>query len=426
MIDLQQLRAEPEKYQDACNKKRIKFDVNEFLQLDEKRRKLLQKTESLKSTLNALSKEVPLLKGEEQATRKQELKEISVQAKSSDAELSELTAEWDRQQLLIPGIPMAEVPIGKDDSENKELYTVGKLPSFDFQLKDHVEIGERLSLFDVERAVRIAGSRSYYLTGMGARLHHAILSLAMDFIADRGFALVDPPHVVNYKAMMGTGYFPGGEDMAYHLDERDNDYYLIGTSEVPVAALHLGEVLTEKELPKRYSGYSPCYRREAGTYGKDTRGLYRVHQFYKVEQVVICENSLEKSMEIHNELLKNAEDLLSLLELPYRVVAVCTGDMGQGQVFKHDIETWMPSRKAYGETHSCSTLHDFQARRLNLRYKDSTGKTKFCHTLNNTLIASPRVLIPLIENHQDKEGNINVPQALRKYLGGIEKIVPAS
>jgi seryl-tRNA synthetase len=221
---------------------------------------------------------------------------------------------------------------------------------------------------------------------------------------------------------MGTGYFPGGEDMAYHLDQRDDESYLIGTSEVPVAAYHLDETLNHAELPKRYSGYSPCYRREAGTYGKDTRGLYRVHQFYKVEQVVICENNEETSRALHNELLGNAEELLTLLELPYRVVVVCTGDMGQGQVWKHDIETWMPSRNAYSETHSCSTLHDFQARRLNLKYRDQSGKSVYCHTLNNTLIASPRVLIPLIENHQLEDGSIRVPKALQKYLGGLTKI----
>jgi seryl-tRNA synthetase len=226
--------------------------------------------------------------------------------------------------------------------------------------------------------------------------------------------------------MLGTGYFPGGEEMAYHLDERDDGFHLIGTAEVPVASYHADEILTVDELPKRYAGYSPCYRREAGAYGKDTYGLYRVHQFYKVEQVVLCRADAEESLSLHYELLSNAEHVMQMLELPYRVVDVCTGDMGQGQVFKHDIEAWMPSRKAYGETHSCSSFYDFQARRLNTRYKDSNGKNVFCYTLNNTCIASPRVLIPLLENHQNVDGSITIPAALRPYMGGQERIVPKS
>jgi seryl-tRNA synthetase len=422
MIDLQDLRSRPEAYQKACDKKRIKLDISAFLRIDEERRTKVTEVETLRASQKSMSKEVPSLKGDEGTKKREELKILSSRVKELENNLDETLKEWNRLQLLIPSIPVDEVPDGKDDSENVEFKRVGEIPQFSFKPKDHVEIGEALKLFDVERGVKLAGSRSYFLTGMGARLQHAVLSLALDFIAEKGYTIMEPPHIVNYKAMMGTGYFPGGEDMAYHLDERDDESYLIGTSEVPVAAYHLDETLNHAELPKRYSGYSPCYRREAGTYGKDTRGLYRVHQFYKVEQVVICENNEETSRALHNELLGNAEQLLTLLELPYRVVVVCTGDMGQGQVWKHDIETWMPSRNAYSETHSCSTLHDFQARRLNLKYRDQSGKSVYCHTLNNTLIASPRVLIPLIENHQLEDGSIRVPKALQKYLGGLTKI----
>ncbi len=422
MIDLQDLRSKPEAYQIACDKKRIQLNISTFLKVDEERRAKLTEVEALRASLKTLSKEVPKLKGDENTKVREELKNLSTKIKELESNLEETLIEWNRQQLLIPAIPLDEVPSGKDDSENVEFKRVGKVPEFSFKAKDHVEIGEALKLFDVERGVKLAGSRSYFLTGMGARLHHAVLSLAIDFIAEKGYTVMDPPHIVNYKAMMGTGYFPGGEDMAYHLDERDDESYLIGTSEVPVAAYHLDETLSHAELPKKYAGYSPCYRREAGTYGKDTRGLYRVHQFYKVEQVIICENSVERSRELHNEILGNAEELLTLLELPYRVVVVCTGDMGQGQVWKHDIETWMPSRNMYSETHSCSTLHDFQARRLGLKYRDANGKSVYCHTLNNTLLASPRVLIPLIENHQQEDGSIRVPKVLQKYLGGLTKI----
>lgn len=422
MIDLQDLRKRPDAYVVACKKKRINFDVDGFLKLDSERKDILQQTEQERSRLNQLSKEVPKLKGDEQANLRAELKTLSAKVKDLDTKLSELTDTWNKDQLRIPSIPLEEVPEGKDDTENVEIRKEGEVRTFNFKLKDHVELSEQHDLFDIERGVKIAGSRNYFLKGKGAQLHHAILNYAMDFISNRGYTLFDPPHIVNYSAMMGTGYFPGGEEMAYHLDERDAEFYLIGTSEVPVAAYHLDETLSLSELPKRYAGYSPCYRREAGTYGKDTRGLYRVHQFYKVEQVVICEDSPETSRKFHMELLGNAEDLLKSLELPYRIVAVCTGDMGQGQVFKHDIETWMPSRNSYSETHSCSTLHDFQARRLNLKFKDSEGKSRYCHTLNNTLLASPRVLIPFLENHQEADGSIHIPEVLRPYLGGRNKL----
>lgn len=422
MIDLAELRANPEMYETACKRKRIKLDIQAFLKLDEERRELVTSTEGLRAQLNTLNKEIPKLQGADKEKRLAELKGISEKSKELTQRLKDLETEWTRQQLLIPSIPLDSVPDGKDDTENVEIRTVGKIPTFNFSPKSHIDLGLALDLIDVERGVKIAGSRNYFLKGDGARLHHAVLQLAMDFISKRGYTLMEPPHLVKYQAMMGTGYFPGGEEMAYRLDERDAETYLIGTSEVSIASYHLDEILTQQELPKKYAGYSACYRREAGTYGKDTQGLYRVHQFYKVEQVVVCEADSKVSAQMHQELLGNAESLLQLLELPYRVVDVCAGDMGQGQVYKNDIETWMPSRNAYSETHSCSTLHDFQARRLALRYKDSAGKNRYCHTLNNTLIASPRVLIPIIELNQQADGSIRIPEALRPYMGGQEVI----
>lgn len=422
MIDLNDFRSRPEAYRKACERKRIKFDINSFLDLDTKRRELVVQTDTLRAQLNTLNKEVPKLQGEEKEKRLQEVKTLSQQNKALSQELKDLEESWSREQLLIPSIPLDSVPDGKDDTENVEIRRVGEIPSFDFELKDHIDLGLSLGLIDVERGVKIAGARNYFLKGDGARLHHAVLQFAMDFISQRGYTLMEPPHLVKYQAMMGTGYFPGGEEMAYQLDERDAGTYLIGTSEVSVAAYHTDELLQGSELPKRYAGYSACYRREAGTYGKDTRGLYRVHQFYKVEQVIICEADAEKSREMHLELLGNSEQFLQALNLPYRVVDVCAGDMGQGQVYKNDIETWMPSRNAYSETHSCSTLHEFQARRLNLRYKDEQGKNKVCHTLNNTLVASPRVLIPILELNQQKDGSIRIPEVLRPYMGGQERI----
>jgi seryl-tRNA synthetase len=422
MIDLEELRKNPALYQEACRKKRIKFDVEEFLKLDALRRETIKQSESYRAEQNAASKLVPTLKGDEKNTALTRLKELSSLVKDSTARLKEIEEEWEKMQLRIPAPPLESVPEGKDDSENVEVSRWGEPRKFSFEVKSHAELGEKLGILDIERGVKIAGSRSYFLKADGARLQNALLQYACDFITERGYTLMDPPHIVHYRAMTGTGYFPGGEEMAYHLDARDEDFYLIGTSEVSVASYHCDEILSHEELPKRYSGYSPCYRREAGTYGKDTHGLYRVHQFYKVEQVVVCEESDETSSSFHQELLKNSEELLQSLGLAYRVVAVCTGDMGQGQVFKHDIETWMPSRGHYGETHSCSTLHSFQARRLNLRYRDKTGKVRFCHTLNNTLAASPRILIPIIENYQNADGTVTIPEVLVPYMRG-QKVI---
>jgi len=424
MINLDDLRTRPEAYQKAAEDKRCPFDVQEFLELDARRRELRGSTEELRAKLNSLSKEVPKRSGDEQVELRAELRDLSAEVKESNRELVEVEEQWKRDQLFIPAIPLDGVPIGKDDTENRELREWGELPRFDFTPKDHLELGTELGMIDMERGAKVAGARSYFLCGDGARLHHAVLNCAIEYIRKKGYTLVEPPHIVRYDAMMGTGYFPGGEEMAYHLDERDDTSYLIGTSEVPLVAYRANEVLAREDLPLRYAGYSPCYRREAGSYGKDTKGLYRVHQFYKVEQVVLCEADPEISRQLHLELLSSAEEFVQLLELPYRVVEVCTGDIGQGQAYKNDIETWMPSREAYAETHSCSTLYDFQSRRLQIRYKNAAGKNTFCHTLNNTLIASPRVLIPLMEVHQNADGSIRIPKVLQPYMGGRERIGP--
>jgi seryl-tRNA synthetase len=422
MIDLNDLRANPAKYIDACAKKRVNFDVNAFLKLDESYRGHLAEVESLRSKQNSFSKEIPKLSGPAKDEGLKTMKEIAAKLKESGDKLKLIEEEWKAGQYRLPGVPLAKVPEGKDDSENKEIKKVGAVPNFDFKIKDHVELGSSLNLLDVERGVKIAGARNYFLKGDGMRLQHGVLSLALDLLHKKNYTLMDPPHLVKYEAMLGTGYFPGGEDQAYRLDERDTDTYLIGTSEVSVCSYHMEEILNENELPKRYAGYSPCYRREAGTYGKDAQGIYRIHQFYKVEQVIICKNDTAESEKLHAEILGNAEELMGLLELPYRVVDVCTGDMGLGQAYKNDIETWMPSREKYSETHSCSTFYEFQSRRLNIRYKNQTGKNLFCHTLNNTLIASPRILIPLLEIHQTKDGQVKIPAALRPYMGGQEYI----
>jgi seryl-tRNA synthetase len=275
---------------------------------------------------------------------------------------------------------------------------------------------------DFERAAKLAGSRTYFLRGAGALLEMAVLRLAFEHIQSKGFEPMLVPHLVRPLAMTGTAYYPGGEEQAYQI-ERDG-LSLIGTSEVPLTSFHASEVLAEAELPKRYAGWSVCFRREAGTYGRDTRGLYRIHQFQKIEQVVLCRADAEESLRWHQEILYNSEEVLQMLELPYRVVNVCGGDLGRPQIQKFDLETWMPSRDSYSETHSASRFHDFQSRRLDMRYRGADGNVSFCHTLNNTVIASPRILIAILENHQQPDGSIALPPALRPYLNGMERIGP--
>jgi seryl-tRNA synthetase len=290
----------------------------------------------------------------------------------------------------------------------------------DFDPKDHVQLGAELGIIDIERGVRLAGTRNYVLRGDAALLHHAVLRLAFDMMVEKGFCPMNVPVLVREDVMYGTGYFPVGRDQAY-LCERDG-LSLVGTAEVPLTAYRGDEILDEAELPLKSVAMSTCFRREAGAAGKDTYGLFRIHLFDKVEQVIVCRSDEEASKEHHAEILQNAEEVMQALELPYRVVNVCTGDLGQGQVQKFDIETWMPSRNSYGETHSASRFHEFQARRLKLRYRDSRRKVRYCHTLNNTVIASPRILIPLLELNQNPDGSVTIPKALRKYMGGRERV----
>jgi seryl-tRNA synthetase len=288
---------------------------------------------------------------------------------------------------------------------------------FDFTALDHVQILEKHNWAEFERISKVAGSRSYALRNEMVLLEMALLRFALDKLRTKGFNLVTLPAMAREFAFFGTGHFPTGRDQVYYLP--DDDEYLSGTAEVPLNSLHSGEILNESDLPILYAGYSPCFRREAGSSGRDVRGLIRVHQFYKVEQYIMCKNDPAESAHWHQQLLNTSEEILQELELPYHVVECCTGDMGTGKFRMNDIETWVPSESKYRETHSCSTLHDWQARRNNLRYRDSEGKVRFCHTLNNTAIATPRILVPLLENHQQADGTIQIPAKLQPYMAGV-------
>ncbi|MBL8900898.1 MAG: serine--tRNA ligase [Planctomycetes bacterium] len=421
MLDLKFIRENPDLVREGARKKRIPFDLERLLALDKEKRDLQTRTEALTAEQRRSGKEVASAAPDARAALIARQGELKREKTALEERLKEMEAELHALLLRVPMPPASEVPEGKDDSENQTRSTWGTPSSFSFAPKDHVALGEQLGIVDFERGARIAGSRNYFLMGFGALLESAVLRLAIDHMVKKGFTLMAPPVLVRDEAMIGTGYYPGGEEQAYRC-ERDA-LSLVGTAEVPLTSYHAGEILESSQLPLRFVACTPCFRREAGAAGQATRGLYRVHQFTKVEQVVIGPADEEWSREEHFRILKNSEELVQMLELPYRVVDVCGGDLGQGQVQKFDIECWMPGRGGYGETHSASRFHDFQARRLDLRYRPADGgKPIICHTLNNTVIASPRILIPLLEVHQQADGSVRIPQALRPYLGGLESI----
>jgi seryl-tRNA synthetase len=416
MLDIKFIREKPESVKKGAKDKGISIDIDAILALDAAIRPLQTELENLQAERNRLSKEIGKLPPEAREALKQQVQTIKLQMDQVQQSLDEKKESLDQHLLLVPQPAREDVPVGRDDTENVEVKKWGTLPHFTFKPLDHVTLGLKHRLVDFERGVKLAGSRSYVLTGEGARLEQAVLRFVYDKLYQKGYQPLSVPVLVKESCMVGTGYFPTGKEQAYYVEK--DERALVGTAEVPLTSFYSGEILPEEDLPIKMMAWSSCFRREAGTYGKDTPGLYRVHQFQKIEQVIIGPADTKASEQLHAELLSNAEEILQELELPYRVVYVCTGDLGQGQVRKHDIETWMPSRAGYGETHSCSTFHDFQARRLKLRYKTKEGVTHVCHTLNNTAIACPRVLISLLEVHQQADGSIRIPKCLRPYMGG--------
>ena len=421
MIDVKLLRENPEVYIQAAQDKRIEVNIPRLLEIDGRLREVRAKLQEITTEKNKVGKAVPRLSGAEKDTALARLSQMKQQEEQSNEEIKVLQPEFDALLLQVPQPADGAVPVGRDDTENVELRREGEVRTFDFEPKDHVQLGQALDIIDIERGVRLAGTRNYFLKGDGALLHWAVLRFAVDFMAGRGYLPMSVPLMMRNEAMTGTGYYPGSEEQTYRM-ERD-ELNLVGTAEVPLTAYRMGEILSVDEMPLKFVALSSCFRREAGAAGKDTYGLYRIHQFDKVEQVVICRNDVEESNRFHEEILGNAEGVMKALGLPYRIVVVCTGDLGRGQAKKYDIEGWMPSRGNYCETHSASKFYDFQARRMNLRYKDpETKKNLFCHTLNNTVIASPRILIPLMELYQNADGTITIPQVLRAYMGGRELI----
>ncbi|HZR44999.1 MAG TPA: serine--tRNA ligase [Ktedonobacteraceae bacterium] len=426
MLDLGFIRSHPDAVKEAARVKNNPIDVDALLELDQEVLALQREIEEARARQNQLSKQIQQAAKEKNTELRNTLiaegKQLAEQVKEKEPLLNKLQDDRYQMLLLVPNIPDPSAPIGKDESDNVPIRYWGDLPKFDFQPLDHYELMQRLDLVDIERAVKVAGSRSYALKGDAARLELAMMHFALDRMASKGFTPLIVPAMAHAFCFVGNGQFPKGRDQVYQIDEQD--LFLVGTAEVAITGMYKDEILKVEELPLKFVGFCPCFRQEAGTYGKDTRGVFRVHQFNKVEQYIICKADHEESVRWFEQLIGNAEELVQALELPYRVINVCTGDMGDGKVGMYDLECWVPSEGRYRETHSCSYFHDWQARRVNMRYRDEDGKVKFVHTLNNTAIASPRILLPLLETHQQADGSVRIPEVLRPYMGGQEYIRP--
>jgi seryl-tRNA synthetase len=424
MLDLAFIRNHPDIVKEAARVKYNPIDIDYLLEVDRQVLELQRRVEEARAEQNKISKRIREA-GKDKAQRGALIAEgklLAEQIKAMEPLLHEL--EETRQQLLylVPNIPDPSAPIGKDENDNVPIRYWGEKPTFDFQPLDHYALMQKLDVVDIERAVKIAGARSYALKGDAARLELALMNFAMDRIARKGFTPLTVPAMAREFGFIGSGQFPRGRDQVYAIE--DEDTFLVGTAEVSITGMYKDEILRYEDLPLTFVGYCPCFRKEAGTYGKDTRGVFRVHQFNKVEQYVISKADHEDSVRWHEQLIRNAEELVQALELPYRVVNVCTGEMGDGKVGMYDLECWIPSEGRYRETHSCSYFHDWQARRVNIRYRDEDGKLKFVYTLNNTALASPRILLPLFEVHQQPDGSVRIPAAVRPYMGGQEYIRP--
>ena len=420
MLDIKFIRANKEIIEAGAKKKHINFDVAALIEVDDKRMGLLKTVENLRFEQNKASLDLGgTLTPDVRASIISEMTELKEDLKKLEDDLREVMQQWQGLMLQVPNIPDMSVPDGESDEDNQEIKTWGEKPEFSFEPKDHVELMTAMKMVDFERGTKVHGFRGYFLMGDGARLSMAIWNYAMDFWSNKGFTPVLPPILDRKEAFMGSGYLPQGEDDLYKTQDGD---FFAGTSEVPIMAYHSDEIMSLEELPKKYLGFSPCYRREAGSHSKDVKGLIRVHEFYKLEQVVLCEASHTESVKLHEEINRNTEEFIESLGIPYHTVVNCGGDLGLGQVKKYDIELWVPKEGKYREISSASYFHDFQTRRSGIKYKDTEGKMRFAHSLNCTAIPTPRILVSLVENFQQEDGSVVIPEVLRPYMGGSDII----
>ena len=418
MLNMDFIKANRDTVAGAIRDKGVALDLDALLGLDAEVRSAKTEIETLRSRRNAMSARFKDAAPQERATLGAEAKAAGVRASALEGALADKEALLRGMMLKLPGIPWEGAPVGPDEESNTVIRTEGKRPRFDFDPLDHVALLEKNDWAELARIVQVSGSRTYCLKGRLALLETKLMGWALEQVAAAGFTPITVPALARPSAFIGTGHFPGHEEEAYAVPA--DDLYLAGTGEIALTGLHSGEIVDGAKLPILYAGLSPCFRREAGSAGRDVRGLLRVHQFLKVEAYVLCENDEAVSAEWHAKLLGIAEQLLTMLEIPYQVIETSTGDMGLGKYRMNDLESWVPSLEKYRETHSCSTLHEWQARRANLRYRDADGKVRFVHTLNNTALASPRILVPLLENHQTEDGRVRLPKAIRPLMGGDE------
>lgn len=425
MLDIKYIIKNQDKVKQAAKDKNIDLDINQLISLDKKRKDLLQKVDDLRKKRNEIANN---LKDPKKRSDKliSDGKKIKNDLTKFEKDLRAVQEDYNKLMLMVPNVPSKDTPVGSDESGNIEVRNWGKIPKFDFKMKDHVQLGKDLDLIDLERGTKVSGFRGYILKNDAVLLHWAILTFALQKLIKEGFTPMIPTVINKERVLINSGHFPWGKPESYQIvnagkldtgEEITDKMFLAGTSEPPLVSYYQEEVLAEKDLPVKFAGFSPCYRSEVGSYGKDTKGLFRIHEFMKIEQVVFCKNDEKESLDWLEKMTRISEEILQDLKLPYRVMQMCTGDMGEPQYKKYDIETWMPSRESYGETHSASAILDFQARRANIKYKDKKGKLQFVHTLNNTAIASPRILIAIIENYQQKDGSIKVPDVLIPYMG---------
>jgi seryl-tRNA synthetase len=416
MLDIKFIREHLDFVKAAAKKKHIEVDLDALMKLDTKRKKLQQSFDDNRAIQNEMSARIPQETDPAQREKLiQEMKVLKEKIQTDEAELKKTLKKWQALMVQVPNVPDMTVPDGDSDADNVEVRKWGEIPSFSFEPKNHIELMQNLDMIELDRGAKTAGFRGYYLKNDGARLSFALWNFVFDFFGKnkQEFQPMIVPSLVRREPFVGTGYLPQSEEDLYKTQDGD---FLAGTAEVAMMSYYMDEVLDKKQLPIKFLAFSPCFRREAGSHGKDTKGLIRVHEFYKIEQVVLCEANHQESVMHHEALTKNSEELLQALGLPYHVVVNCGGDIGLGQVKKYDIEAWVPTEGKYRETHSSSYFHDFQTRRLNIRYKEDDGKLLFVHSLNNTALASPRILVPIIENYQQEDGSIRIPPVLQPYM----------
>jgi len=419
MLDIKFIRDNQDVVREAIRRKAVSLDLNELIALDDRRREVQSSAETIRAEQKRISDKVQSATPEEREVLLTEIRPLKEQYGVKEEELKEIMVKWRELMLAVPNVPDMTVPDGASDEDNQEIRTWGEKPQFSFTPKDHVALCELHDLADFERGSKVAGFRGYFMKNEGAQLFFALWQFTLNYFIEQGYTPMIAPSLVKRETLFGTGYLPQGEEDLYKTQDDD---FLAGTAEVATMSYYSGEILNKSDLPKKFIAFSPCFRREAGAHGKDVKGIIRVHEFFKLEQVILSEANHQTSVQLHEEITAHVENLMQALKLPYHVVVNCTGDLGLGQVKKYDIEAWMPSQSKYRETHSSSYFHDFQTRRLNIRYRDDDGTLRYVHSLNNTACATSRLPAAILENYQEADGRIRIPDVLKPYMGGKEYI----